>query len=236
MNNPFANPGNLLNYLGQQTHTPLWATAATAAAAATLAYTPAWKITRNVVTIAHEGGHALVAAAMGRKLAGIQLNADTSGVTVSAGKPYGLGVIATTAVGYPAPALMGLAAAYALHDHLARATLIGVLGLLALMLIFIRNLYGVLTITLTGAAVWAAVHYTSSLGQGAMAHLLAWFLLLAATRPVLELHHHRKQGDVENSDADQLAQLTHIPAIVWTGLFLAVAAVSVVYGTYLLLF
>jgi hypothetical protein len=47
----------------------------------------AWVVARNVVTIAHEGGHALVALLVGRRLAGIRLHSDTSGVTLSRGRP-----------------------------------------------------------------------------------------------------------------------------------------------------
>ena len=49
-----------------------------------------WRISRNVVTIAHEGGHAMIALLTGRRLDGIRLHSDTSGVTVcSAELPAG---------------------------------------------------------------------------------------------------------------------------------------------------
>ena len=37
-----------------------------------------WRVTRNVITIAHEGGHALLAVLSGRRLSGIKLHSDTS--------------------------------------------------------------------------------------------------------------------------------------------------------------
>ena len=42
-------------------------------------------------------------AATGRRLAGIRLHSDTSGLTVSRGKPTGIGMILTAAAGYTAP-------------------------------------------------------------------------------------------------------------------------------------
>src|SRR4051794_31027520 len=39
-----------------------------------------WRLSRNAVTIAHEGGHGLVALLSGRQLAGIRLHSDTSGL------------------------------------------------------------------------------------------------------------------------------------------------------------
>jgi hypothetical protein len=43
----------------------------------------AWPLTRTVVTICHEAGHAAAAVLVGRKLAGIRVHSDTSGLTVS---------------------------------------------------------------------------------------------------------------------------------------------------------
>ena len=84
----------------------------TAAVAAVLVLSPAlWRPTRHVVTIAHEGAHGLVALAAGRRLSGIRLHSDTSGLTVSAGRPTGLGMVLTCAAGYVGPGLFGLGAA-----------------------------------------------------------------------------------------------------------------------------
>jgi len=60
------------------------------------------------VTLVHEAGHAVVAVLTGRRLNGIRLHSDTSGLTVSSGKPRGAGMIATAAAGYLAPAALGL--------------------------------------------------------------------------------------------------------------------------------
>ena len=77
---------------------------ATAAVAAVLVLSPAlWRPARNVVTIAHEGGHALTAVLAGRGLTGIRLHPDTSGLTVSTGARRGPGLVFTFLGGYPAP-------------------------------------------------------------------------------------------------------------------------------------
>ena len=54
-----------------------------------------WRLTRGVVTIAHEGGHALAAVLTGRGLHGIRLHADSSGVTHSSGRGGGVGLVLT---------------------------------------------------------------------------------------------------------------------------------------------
>ena len=76
-----------------------------------------WRIARNAVTIAHEGGHALVALLTGRRLHGIRLHSDTSGLTLSAGRPTGPGMILTLLAGYVAPSLLGLGGAWLLAGN-----------------------------------------------------------------------------------------------------------------------
>ena len=84
---------------------------AAALALVAVSWTPSWRLTRTVVTIAHEGGHALVAVAAGRGLTGIRLHADTSGLTVSTGARRGPGLVFTFLGGYPAPSLLGFGGA-----------------------------------------------------------------------------------------------------------------------------
>ncbi|HEY9291357.1 MAG TPA: M50 family metallopeptidase, partial [Microlunatus sp.] len=52
-----------------------------------------WPVTRLLVTITHEGAHAVAALVVGRRLTAIHLNSDTSGLTVSRGKARGPGMI-----------------------------------------------------------------------------------------------------------------------------------------------
>ena len=192
-------------------------------AAAAVVLAPAlWRPARTVVTIAHEGAHGLVALAAGRRLAGIRLHSDTSGLTVSAGRPTGIGMVLTCAAGYTGPALFGLGAAALLAAGHAVGVLWAVLGLLALLLLQIRNLYGLWAVLVTGALVLGVTEWLPPAGQAAFAAAVAWFLLLAAPRTVLELQAARRRRAVPESDADQLARLTHVPAVAWVGLFLLV--------------
>ena len=61
-----------------------------------------WHLTRHVLTIVHESAHATVAVLTGRRLAGVRLHSDTSGLTLSVGKPRGPGMIAMAFAGYTA--------------------------------------------------------------------------------------------------------------------------------------
>jgi hypothetical protein len=203
----------------------------TAAVAAVLVLAPAlWRVTRHAVTIAHEGAHGVAALVSGRRLAGIRLHSDTSGLTVSAGRPTGLGMVITCAAGYTGPALVGLGAAALLAAGHAVGLLWALLVLLALMLVQIRNWYGLWSVLVTGAVVLAATWELPPPGQTAFAAVATWFLLLAAPRTVVELQRARRRHRAPDSDADQLARLTRLPALLWVGVFLLVDVGALLLG------
>ena len=181
-----------------------------------------WRASRVLVTITHEGGHAVAAVLVGRRLQGIRVHSDTSGLTVSRGRPGGPGMVAMLFAGYLGPAVVGLGAVGLLLAGHALGLLWLVTLLLAAMLLQIRNLYGLWAVLVTGALLAAVTTWLPPAGQAAVAAAVTWFLLLAAPRTVLELQSARRRRAATDSDADQLARLTHVPAIVWVALFLLV--------------
>ncbi|MGW8976144.1 M50 family metallopeptidase [Streptomyces platensis] len=216
---------------GTQPDPSLWLVIATAVLAlGAVVPRTAWRLARNAVTIAHEGGHGLIALLTGRRLDGIRLHSDTSGLTVSRGKPTGLGMVLTAAAGYITPSLLGLAGAALLAAGHITALLWGATALLLAMLIMIRNAYGVLTVVLTGAAFVLVSWLTTPDVQAAFAYVVVWFLLLGGVRPPFELQGKRRRGGAVDSDPDQLARLTHVPAAVWLGLFHVVTLCSLIGG------
>ena len=203
----------------------------TAVLALLLVWVPgAWPITRHVVTIAHEAAHGLVALLSGRRLNGIQLHSDTSGLTVSEGRTSGPGMILTTAAGYLGPAALGLAAAAMLANHRAVGLLWALLILLVLLLIQVRNWFGLWSVLVSAAVVFGVSWWLQPQVQSAFAYSLTWFLLLAAPRPVLELATQRRGSGATLSDADQLARLTRVPALVWVGFFLVATVGALALG------
>lgn len=200
-----------------------WVVIATAVLAVALVWAPgAWPVTRHVVTIAHEAAHGFAALLSGRRLQGIRLHSDTSGLTVSAGKATGPGMVVTAAAGYVGPGLLGLAAAALLSSHRAVGLLWAPLILLALLLVQIRNWFGLWSVLACAAVVFGVSWWLGPQSQSAFAYSLTWFMLFAAPRPVLELQAHRRRSAGGSSDADQLARLTFAPAIAWVGFFLVV--------------
>jgi hypothetical protein len=195
----------------------------------------AWRRSRYLVTIAHEAAHGLVAAASGRRLSGIRLHADTSGLLLSRGRPSGPGMFFTVAAGYVGPALFGLGAAYLLREGHSVALLWMVLVLLAVVLTLIRNWFGLWLVLATGVGVFAVSWWGSALLQSWCAYVGAWFLLVAAPRPIIELQAARRRRAAPNSDADTLARLSGIPGLIWVGIFFVVAVGALALGGYWLL-
>src|SRR3954469_11498345 len=199
-----------------------------------VAVRPVWRVARNAITIAHEGGHALIALLTGRKLRGIRLEFDTSGLTLSAGRPTGPGMMATLLGGYIAPSLVGVLGAWLLGGNRITLLLWLTVVLLLVMLINIRNFFGVLSLLVTGAIVVVVSWYASAPVQAVFAYAGVWFLLFGGVRPVFELQSLRRRGRMPESDADQLAHVTHVPALFWVGLFLIVNVAALVVGGFLL--
>jgi hypothetical protein len=181
-----------------------------------------WRRTRHLVTIAHEGAHGVAALVSGRRLAGIRLHSDTSGLTVSRGRSSGPGMVATAAAGYVGPALLGLGSAWLLSGGHAVAVLWIVLAAMALLLLQVRNFFGLWSVLAAGSVVFLVSWAASPALQQLFAYVLTWFLLLAAPRPVVELQRARRTGQARDSDADTLARLTRVPGALWVGGFLLV--------------
>lgn len=182
-----------------------------------------WRLLRPVVTIAHEGGHVAVALLTGRRLAGMRVHADASGITRSRGRSRGAGMVATLFAGYISPCLLGLVAAALVAADRHLLILGSSIAMLVALLVTVRNVFGVVAIVLTGAVLVAVAGYAPPPVQESGASLLAWFLLFGGLRSVGDLRRGRRGGRVRDSDADQLARLTRVPAAVWVVGFAAVA-------------
>lgn len=194
-----------------------------------------WRWTRTVVTIAHEGGHAISAVLAGRGLTGIRLHPDTSGLTVSTGARRGPGLVFTFLGGYPAPSLLGLGGAVLVAADRAALMLWIALGLLLATLVHVRNVYGAAAVLATGALIAAVAVWGQTRVQAGFAAALCWFLLFGGVRAVRELQRGRRRGQRGSSDVDMLARLTSVPGGMWAGLFWLVAGMAVVTAAWVLL-
>lgn len=189
--------------------------------------TPVWRVARFVVTLAHEGGHAAAAVLTGRRLAGIRVHSDTSGLTVSRGRPRGPGMVLTAAAGYPAPGLLGLAGVWLTVEGQAVAVAAGLGVLLLVALVLVRNVVGALVVLGTAAVLVGGLLLLPSGIGSALPLVLCLVLVAGAVRSAVELGSTRRRGR-GTSDADALARLTHVPAVLWVAAFVGVTAAAAV--------
>jgi hypothetical protein len=209
---------------------------AAALALVAVTWSVSWRVTRSVVTIAHEGGHALVAVVAGRGLTGIRLHPDTSGLTVSTGARRGPGLVFTFLGGYPAPSLLGLGGAVLVAADRSALMLWIAIALLVATLIHVRNVFGVFSVLATGALVGVVAWFGEPRLQDGFAAALCWFLLFGGLRAVRELQRGRRRGHHGSSDADMLARITPLPGGMWAAFFWFLAGVAVITAAWVLLF
>ena len=224
-----ADSGDLVSptgIFGAQANPSFWVPVVTGGLALLLVLSGSpWRLARNIVTIVHEAGHATVAVLAGRRLEGIRLHSDTSGVTVSRGKTEGPGMVLTSLAGYPAPGVLGLAfAALVAADRITVLLVLAALLLLG-VLVMVRNAYGVLSVVLTAAGLAVVALVAGADVQAWFGYLITWFLLFGGVRPLFELQAKRRRGAARDSDADQLARQTGVPPALWL-LILGVIALT----------
>jgi len=208
---------------------------AAALALVAVLWTVSWRWTRTVVTIAHEGGHALVAVLAGRGLTGIRLHTDTSGLTVSTGARRGPGLVFTFLGGYPAPSVLGFGGALLVAADRASLMLWIAIGLLVATLVHVRNAYGAFSVLATAALVGAVAWWGEPRLQDGFAAALCWFLLFGGLRAVRELQRSRRRRPDGRSDVDILAHLTRVPGGMWAALFGLLAGAAVLAAAWVLL-
>ncbi|NYF97142.1 M50 family metallopeptidase [Janibacter cremeus] len=193
-----------------------------ALAAVAVAWWPAWRVLRLVVTLVHELGHAVVGVAVGRRFRGFVLRADMSGHAVTVGRPSGPGLVVTTWAGYPAPALLGMLLVWLAAKGWTAPVLTALLAGLLVALVFVRS-------ALTGLVVVGSLAGVAALWwwreDGLQQHVLVGtglVLLAGAWRHLASVL--RRVGP--SSDPGALARLTGIPVLVWQVGFVAVLALA----------
>jgi hypothetical protein len=185
-------------------------------------------LARYPITLAHEGGHmfANLASLRGNKY--WKLFDDADGATWPKEPGIWLPKLVVTFVGYPAPPLLGLAAAALIVAGNPWAVLVGSIFLSVLAAALARTglaflVPGLIVIGLG----WLLLAGSASL-QAAVAVGIAWWLLLGGLLRVV-----RVLGG--SGDSAELTRLTLIPQFVWSLIWLFIALVALIVGAQLLL-
>lgn len=183
-------------------------------------------------TIIHEMGHVLAAWMSGRRVWGIRVHSDTSGVMLSRGRPHGPGMLLTALAGYPAPALLAWALAWSVGAGHAGAGLTIYQLLLVLAVLLSRNIVGILSCLVSSVATGLIWWYAEDLTVVYTVAVLAVVYAVAAIRGVLGLlqvhtaalrpshpvtKHRAHQAQARATDAALAASATRsaVPTVVW---------------------
>jgi hypothetical protein len=202
-------------------------------ALATVLVRPVWYRLSHLDTVAHEGGHALAAFLTGRDVLEVRIETDGSGSTWHFGRPRGIGRVFVAASGYTAPSLFGLASAALLAAGNTTADLIIVGAALLSLLLRLEGGFGVLVVVTAVASLVLVARNAGSGLQVAFACTVTWFMLFSGVRSLGTLRRARRYS--ESTDADTLGRLTHLPGLVWVGVFYAVDLYCLLFGARLLL-
>jgi hypothetical protein len=190
----------------------------TSAIVAFVAVVPLWRFTTHAVTIAHEGGHALFAVLFGQRVTGVTVTSGGGGATKY--KPGGwFGIVFVGLGGYLGPSIFGFAGAWMLvHDFQPRAVLLLSLAFVALLLIMVRNLFGLLAVPLTGVILWAVAMHAGAPAQLVFAYIWVWLLLMGGVRQIPELYRSGWEAGKE-SDTKLLADQTGMSTAFFVAFF-----------------
>ena len=185
-----------------------------------------WLLTRHVNTVVHEGAHATMASALGRKVVSVHVGRDGTGLTTARGgqRP---GSVLFQVAGYLGPSVLGLAAAKLIQIGHSIAVLWLAMVLLICMLVVVRRFFGVFTVIGCGVVLYIVAAQTSVGAQVVIAYGITWFLLLSGLRVIAE--HGAAAGD-----AGELRKLTRVPSGFWSFFWLAGSLVALAVGAVLL--
>jgi hypothetical protein len=126
-------------------------------------------------------------------------------------------MILTLLAGYPAPSAAGVLVAWAVSAGHAALALWGALVLLLLVLVQIRNWFGLWSVLVAGVLVGAVTWLADPAWRMRAALAIAALLVLGGLRAAVELPGARRRDGA--SDADQLARVTFLPAGFWLLVF-----------------
>lgn len=182
----------------------------------------------SIVTLAHEGGHALVAVLSLRGLKGIHLGDGGGGVTYFSEGRWGVTLYPLYLAGYLVPPLLGLGGAAVLVDGNVWGVLVGLAVLLAVGFVAAANALANVVALVALVGVVVALWRGSTSLQIAIATVVVWWLLIGGVRSAVQM------ARTPTSDAGQMSRLTLLPPLLWKSFWVTVALVCLYAGGRLL--
>lgn len=172
-------------------------------------------------TVVHEAGHALVACLTGGGVYRFRITSPDSG-SVDSWYFTRFSSVTTSLAGYAMPPLAGLGAAALLAKGQAAAVLTVTAAMSILILWVARDLLTLACIVAIGGIAAAALYWAPAWLQVLVAYLEAWLLLFSELGGLAALIANRvRYVQRDADDADNLADDTSIPGVLWIAAWLA---------------
>jgi hypothetical protein len=183
-----------------------------------------WPLTQHLITMTHEGSHAMIGSITGGTVRSVRTNFDGTGVT----NVPGANIFLTGLMGYAGPSLFGLLGATMLANRVHPNVIIWTsLVLMALILLQIRNVFGWIAVLVTGFVFWMVVHYGTPTGRQVFVYTWVWFLLLGGFVQNVQYNISRHGW---SADAGILRDLTRLPRGFWGALWWLTTLAALIYG------
>ncbi|MDQ7907011.1 M50 family metallopeptidase [Phytohabitans sp. ZYX-F-186] len=182
-----------------------------------------WPVTRYLITIAHEGTHAMTGSMTGGKVLYVQVNADATGETKASGNLFLYWI-----AGYVGPSLFGIAGAILLdngaHPDAILWTTIVLLGAVVLQM---RKFFGIAAVAVAGFFLIMIVRNATPTAREVCAYTLIWFLLFGG---VIQNMEDNRKSVGWSGDGASLRDYTKIPKGFWGMLWWLATLAALGYG------
>jgi len=188
-----------------------------------------------LATWAHEMGHGLTAEVVGGDFQHLELYATLGGVAYSARPETLLAPPMIAAGGLLAPSIAGGLVVYLGSRGSTARWIMEALGVLLILsaLIWVRNMFGFVSILGLGASALAVGYYTTELIEGALAQFIGIRLCLESLSDVdyMFTKNILRGGKAMSSDSQTIAEHLGLTYWIWGGL-IAVLTVAILVGAY----
>lgn len=195
---------------------------------------PLYFVTKFVLVIAHEGGHAIVGIALLNGIKRIVFNKQGGGGTEFVAPPKWPFVILVAFAGYAGPSLYGLLAAWLLLHGQPETVIWGSMAFLILMLFVVRGWIGWIVVPALLVVLFIVATRVEPDRLTLFAYVWTWFLLIAAVQRMIVYLGAKTYLD-EKSDTARLHQATRLPAELWAFAHLIGTSAALVWGGSMLL-
>jgi hypothetical protein len=195
---------------------------------------PLYFVTKFVLVVAHEGGHAIVGIALLNSVKRIFFTGGAGGGTEFVKPPMWPFAILVGLAGYAGPSLFGLMASWLLLRGRPEMVIWGSMAFLVLMLLAVRGWIGWVVVPVLLVVLYQVATKADPGGRTLFAYVWTWFLLIAAVQRMI-VYLGAKTYLVKESDTARLQTMTLLPSGFWAFVQLLGTSAALIWGGSMLL-